>query len=186
MTTMSDTTETTQTTTTQQAPLNVTAAVAFQLIVENTHSAAAFYQKLFGARVFTTGILPGVANTSDNLITEVATTGTEEALATRTIVIGNTAINLVSKQNISDALGVPCNETGETTNTLPVVITVNVDNVATFVERATEFNAELVQDITTTTEGTQTAFIRGQEGYLWCLTNTSAINTAAGVPHTVA
>ena len=107
-------------------------------------------------------------------------------LATKTVVIGNAAFNLVSKQNVSNMLNIPVKKIGDQKNTLPIIITVNVDNVAEFLERATQQNAEVVHGLTTTTDGAEVAYIRGQEGYVWCLTNTMAINAAGGIIHSIA
>ena len=187
MTTGSETVQGTNTAAEQtNQVINVASPIAFQLVVNNCDRAAAYYCNLFGARVFTGKIIPGVANQFDISKLGNAVDGSDDALATKTLVIGNAAINVVSKQNVSEMLNIPVNQVGEQSNTLPIIITVNVDDVALFLERATEQNAEVVQGLTTTADGAEVAYIRGQEGYVWCLTNTMAINAAGGIIHSVA
>ena len=92
-------------------------------------------------------IKANIANIFDNLTTKIPITGTGETLATYTNSVSNTAINLMSKQHISDTLGVPTKKAGKKISMLPVTITMNVDHIAIFSLYATEFNAQLAQDI---------------------------------------
>jgi uncharacterized glyoxalase superfamily protein PhnB len=184
MTTGSETVQGTNTAAEQMnRVINIASPIALQLIVNNCDRAAAYYRQLFGAKVLSGQIIPGVANQSDASELGNAADGSDDALATKTVVIGNTAINLVSKKAMSSLLNVPVKRLGEQKKSTPIVITINVDDVAQFLERATQQNAEIVQGLTTNTEGHQLAYIRGQEGYVWCLTNTTAINAAGGATH---
>lgn len=163
--------------------INIASPVALQLIVDNCDTAAAYYCGLFGAKVFSGQVIPGMSNPSITGEVGTSANGSPEALATRTIVIGNHAINLVSKQYVSNLLNIPVKRLGEQKNTLPVVITVNVDNVSLFLDRAAVLNATVVKGLTTADDGSEFAYIRGQEGYVWCLTNIIAVNAAGGVLH---
>ena len=172
-----NTTGTTETTATKRVT-DISSTVTLQLIVENTETAATYYQRTFGASIFRSAIIAGAAN-KPGALTEAAN-GTEEALATKTIVIGNTAINLVSKKTAAQIAGVKEKTAGDVGG-LPVILTVQVANIQTIVDQATANNAKVVQGTTTTAQGDKVAYIRGQEGYLWCLTQGMAVNTAGGV-----
>ena len=186
MTTGSETVQGTGTTAQQtNQVINVASPVAFQLVVDNCDRAAAYYRNLFGAKVLSGKIIPNVANQFDTRELGNAADGSDEALATKIIVVGNVAINLVSKQNVSNTLNIPVKKIGDQKNTLPIIITVNVDNVAEFLERAIQQNAEVVNGLTTTADGAEVAYIRGQEGYVWCLTNAMAVNIAGGIGYSV-
>ena len=187
MTTGSETLQDTPTSAQQtNQVINVASPIAFQLVVENCDSAAAYYRNLFGAKVLSTKITPNVANQFDVDGLGNAANGSAEALATKIIVVGNVAINLVSKQNVSNMLDIPVKKIGDKKNTLPMLITVNVDNVSEFLERAIVQGAKVVQSLTTTADGSEVAYIRGQEGYVWCLTNAMAINVAGGIGYSAA